>query len=289
MTAIPAAVAGVEEIVLCTPPDPATAAPADAIMAAAQVAGVTEVYRVGGAQAIAAMAFGTATIPACEKVVGPGNVYVTLAKREVYGIVGIDGLFGPSESLVVADERADASFVAAELLTQAEHDPEAAAVLVTTSEDMLSASMRELSDRMAGLPRADAIRDAIASHGLAVLVRNLEQAADVSNAIAPEHLCVHVGDPGAFLPLVRAAGTVLLGDMTAATLSDYCAGPSHVLPTARTARFSSGLGVRDFMVSINTVAYTRDGVAGDAPVARELAAAEDLQAHWEAVRVRLES
>lgn len=288
MTAVPAAVAGVEQVVLCTPPDAETGAPADAILAAAAIAGIDEIYRVGGAQAIAAMAYGTDTIRACEKIVGPGNVYVTLAKREVYGSVGIDGLFGPSESLVVADDRATPSFAAAELLTQAEHDPEAAAILVTTSEAMLAGCLRELEEGMRVLPRAEGIRDALAAHGIAVLVRDLEQAAEVVDAIAPEHLCVQVADPEAFLSTVRSAGTALLGDLTAATLSDYVAGPSHVLPTARTARFSSGLGVRDFMVAINTVSYTLDAVRRDAPVTQAMAEAEDLQAHWEAVRLRLD-
>jgi histidinol dehydrogenase len=287
MTAIPALVAGVPEVVLCTPPGE-DGLPAPVILAAAQVAGVEEIYRVGGAQAVGAMAYGTESIAAVEKIAGPGNVYVTLAKREVFGTVGIDGLFGPSESLVVADARANPAFAAAELLTQAEHDPEAAAILVTDSEEFLGDVLRALNERLPGLPRAASIREALAAHGLAVLVRDLTQAAEVSDAIAPEHLCVQTADPQAFLENVHAAGSALLGDLTAAAMSDYCAGPSHVLPTARTARFSSGLGVRDFLVGINTVSYTAGALRREAPVAEALAGAEDLQAHRDAIRARLD-
>lgn len=287
MTVVPAKVAGVPQVVLCTPPDE-TGAPSDVVLGAAELAGADEVYRVGGAQAVAAMAYGTQTIRACDKIVGPGSVYVTLAKREVFGVVGIDGLYGPSESLVVADEHADATLAAIELVTQAEHAPDAAAILVTTSEVVLEATLREAWRFLGELSRSKVIRDSLAAHGLAILVRDLEQAADVASELAPEHLCAHVADPDAFLGLVRCAGTVLLGDETAATLSDYCAGPSHVLPTARTARFSSGLSVREFLVGMNVVRYTPKGVALQASVAETLARAEGLSAHAEAVRARLE-
>ncbi|HVL80907.1 MAG TPA: histidinol dehydrogenase [Actinomycetota bacterium] len=286
-TAVPATVAGVPEIVLCTPPDP-SGSPADVILAAAQVAGITEIYRIGGAQAVGALAYGTATVRAVDKICGPGNIYVTLAKREVFGTVGIDGLFGPSEAVVVTDAQARASFAAAELLTQAEHDPEAAAVLVTTSEELLAEILRELWDRLRRLPRAAAIREALANHGLAVLVRDLEQAAEVVDELAPEHLCIHTSEPQAFLDRVHAAGTVLVGADTPATLSDYCAGPSHVLPTARTARFSSGLSVRDFLVALNTVSYSRQALFRDASIAETIAETEGLQAHREDLHVRLE-
>ena len=285
-TAIPALVAGVPEIVLCTPPN-AEGAPADVILAAAQVAGIREIYRIGGAQAIGAMAYGTGVVRAVDKICGPGNVYVALAKREVYGTVGIDGLFGPSESVVVADADARASFAAAELLTQAEHDPEASAVLVTTSEELLAEVLRELWDRLGRLPRAAQIREALANHGLAVLVRNLSQAAAVVNELAPEHLCIHTAEAEEFLDRIWAAGTVLVGADTPATLSDYCAGPSHVLPTARTARFSSGLSVRDFLVAMNRVSYSRQALFRDASIAEAIAESEGLQAHREDLHVRL--
>jgi histidinol dehydrogenase len=287
MTAIPAQVAGVPEIALCTPPDHSGLV-SDVILAAAQVAGIDEIYRIGGAQAIGAMAYGTDTIRPCDKISGPGNIYVTLAKREVYGICGIDGLFGPSESVVVADGHAKPVFVAAELLTQAEHDPEASAILVTTSEELMGAAVMEAERRLRRLPRVKEIRESLAMHGLALLVRDLDQAAEVVNHLAPEHLCVHVADPDGFLEHVEASGCVLLGEATPAALSDYCAGPSHVLPTARTARFSSGLGVRDFLVGLNTVRYDRQALFREAPLADSLAEAEGLQAHREDIRVRLE-
>ena len=287
MTAVPARVAGTPELVLCTPPD-RNGDPSAVVMAAARVVGIEEIYRVGGAQAIAAMAYGTQSIAGCDKVCGPGRVHTTLAKQFVYGFVGIDGLFGPSESVVVADERAKPSYAAAELLTQAEHDPDAAAVLVTTSERFLGECLFEVEKRLRRLPNAKDIRDAFAAHGLAVLVRDLDQGADIVNLLAPEHLCIQVAEPEKFLGNVRAAGAALLGDDSAATLSDYCAGPSHVLPTARTARFQSGLGVRDFLVGINTIEYSRQGLFNDAPVADALAVAEGLQAHRENLHVRLQ-
>lgn len=287
MTAVPARVAGTPELVLCTPPD-RSGDPSPLVMAAARVVGIEEIYRVGGAQAIAAMAYGTPTIGGCDKVCGPGRVHTTLAKQFVYGYVGIDGLFGPSEAVVVADERANPRYSAAELLTQAEHDPDAAAILVTTSERFLGECLFEVEQRLRKLPSAKDIRDAFAAHGLAVLVHDLDQAAEIVNLLAPEHLCIHTAEPEKFLGLVRACGAALLGDETAATLSDYCAGPSHVLPTARTARFQSGLGVRDFLVGINTVEYSRQALFNDAPVADALAVAEGLQAHRENLHVRLQ-
>jgi histidinol dehydrogenase len=287
MTAVPAMVAGVPEVALATPPDGA-GNPSPVVMAAARVVGIDEIYRIGGAQAIGALAYGTDTVSACDKICGPGRTYTTIAKQQVYGIVGIDGLFGPSESVVVCDERARPRYAAVELLTQAEHEPGAAAILVTTSERVLGECLKEVEERLRRLPNAADIREAFAAHGLAILVRDLEQAAEIVNELAPEHLCIQTADPHAFLASVHAAGAALLGDDTAATLSDYCAGPSHVLPTARTARFASGLGVRDFMVGINTVRYSRRALFNDAPVADALAQAEGLQAHREALHARLE-
>lgn len=287
MTVVPALVAGVDEIAVCCPAD-GTGAQPDVMLAAAKVCGVEEIYRLGGAHAIAAMAFGTESVSRCDKVAGPGGLYTTLAKREVFGSVGIDGLFGPSESVVVADERARPAYAAAELLTQAEHDPDAAAVLVTTSEEMLAACLRQVEEQLQRLPNVDNIKEALANHGLAVLVRDFDQAAEIVNELAPEHVCLQVADPPALLAKLRAAGAVMLGDDTPATVSDYCAGPSHVLPTARTARFQSGLGVRDFLVGINTVEYSRQALFREAPIADALATAEGLAAHREGLHARLE-
>jgi histidinol dehydrogenase len=286
MSVIPARVAGVDEIAVCCPADRSGQPPA-VMLAAAKVAGIEEIYRIGGAHSIAALAYGTETIAACDKVAGPGGLYTTLAKREVFGAVGIDGLFGPSESAVVADAAANPAYAAAELLVQAEHDPEAAAVLITPSEEFLGACLKEAEAQLQRLASAPMIKEALANHGLAVVVRDLEQAAEVVNLIAPEHLCIHVVEPEKFLGSVRAAGAALLGEDTAATLSDYCAGPSHVLPTARTARYQSGLGVRDFLVGINTVEYTRQALFRDAQVADVIASAEGLQAHREGLHIRL--
>ncbi|HVE91389.1 MAG TPA: histidinol dehydrogenase, partial [Actinomycetota bacterium] len=221
-------------------------------------------------------------------ICGPGNLYVTLAKREVYGTVGIDGLFGPSESVVVADDAANPAFAAAEVLTQAEHDPEASAILVTTSEDVLASCLKVMWERLGSLARAKETRESLANHGLAVLVRDLSQAVAVVNELAPEHLSMHVAEPDAFLAQVTAAGTALVGEWTPAAVSDYVAGPSHVLPTSRTARFSSGLSVRDFLVSINTVSYTREALARDSETVEALAEAEGLLAHRDSMRLRLE-
>ena len=288
MTAVPARVAGVTELVLATPPD-RNGNPSAVVMAAARVVGIEEIYRVGGAQAIAALAYGTDAITACDKVCGPGRVHVTLAKQQVYGVVGIDGLFGPSESVVVVDDAANARYAAAELLTQAEHGTgDEAAILVATSERLMGETLFEVEKRLRKLPNAKDVKDILAAHGLAILVRDLDQAAEVVNLLAPEHLCIHIAEPEKLLSQVNAAGCALVGEESAATLSDYCAGPSHVLPTGRTARFQSGLSVRDFVVGINTVEYTRQGIFNDAPVADTLAAAESLPAHRENLHVRLE-
>ena len=287
MSVVPALVAGVDELAVCCPAD-ASGAPPDVMLAAAKVAGVEEIYRIGGAHAIAALAFGTESVKSCDKVCGPGGLYTALAKREVLGTVGIDGFYGPSEAAVVADADARPAYAAAELLKEAEHGPDSVATLITTSEEFLGQCLQELETQLRKLARAGDIRETLAAHGLAIVVRDLEQAAQLVNDIAPEHLSLHVRDPEELLKHVRFAGTVLLGDETPATLSDYCAGPSHVLPTARTARFQSGLGVRDFLVGINTVEYSRQGLFNDAPIADALAVAEDLQAHRENLHVRLE-
>jgi histidinol dehydrogenase len=287
MSVVPALVAGVDEIAVCCPAD-ATGAPPDVMLAAAKVAGIEEIYRIGGAHAIAALAFGTETVKACDKVCGPGGLYTALAKREVLGTVGIDGFYGPSEAAVVADDGATAAYSAAELLKEAEHGPDSAATLITTSEEFLAECLQQLEMQLRKLARAHDIRDTLATHGLAIVVRDLEQAAQVVNDLAPEHLSLHVRDPEAFLETVRFAGTALLGDETPATLSDYCAGPSAVLPTGGAARHTRGLSVHDFLTSINTVSYTGTALFRDAFIADALSEAEGMDAHRAALHLRLE-
>jgi histidinol dehydrogenase len=287
MSVVPALVAGVDEIAVCCPAD-ASGAPPDVMLAAAKVAGVGEIYRVGGAHAIAALAFGTDSVRACDKVCGPGGLYTALAKREVLGTVGIDGFYGPSESAVVADDGAVPRYSAAELLKEAEHGPDSVATLITTSEEFLGECLKELETQLRKLSRAHDVRDTLATHGLALVVRDLDQAADVVNDLAPEHLSIHVRDPEAFLAKVRAAGTALLGDETPATLSDYCAGPSAVLPTGGAARHTRGLSVYDFLVGINTVSYTGTALFRDAHIADALSEAEGMEAHRAALHLRLE-
>jgi histidinol dehydrogenase len=285
MTAIPARVAGVSEIVLVTPPGPDGAVSA-AILAAARIAGVTEGYRVGGAQAIAALAFGTATIRPVDKIVGPGNVYVAVAKRKVFGRVGIDMMAGPSEVVVIADAGADPAWVAADLLAQAEHDPMARAVLVTDAPVLIDAVAAALEQQLADLPRRTVAQKALADHGAAVRVADLPQAVEVANGLAPEHLELHVEHPERLLALVRHAGAIFLGRYTPEVVGDYVAGPNHVLPTAGTARFSSPLGVEDFLKRSSVIRFSDAGLAAALPHLEALSRAEGLTAHGVAAEIR---
>jgi histidinol dehydrogenase len=285
MTVIPAQSAGVGQIAVCCPAGPD--GDPDVMFAAAKVAGVTELYRIGGAHAIAAMAVGTESVESVDKVCGPGGLYTALAKREVLGTVGIDGFYGPSEAAVVADADARPDYAAAELLKEAEHGPDSVATLITTSEAFLSECLKELELQLRKLKRGDDIKDTLATHGLAIVVRDLDQAADLVNEVAPEHLCIHVTDPHAFLEKVQAAGTALLGGETPATLSDYCAGPSAVLPTGGAARHTRGLSVLDFLVAINTVSYSGQALFRDAPIADSLSEAEGMEAHRAALHLRM--
>ncbi len=287
MSVVPAQSAGVDEIAVCCPAGPEGEVP-DVMLAAAAVAGIDELYRIGGAHAIAALAFGTDSVQACDKVCGPGGLYTALAKREVLGTVGIDGFYGPSEAAVVADESANPAYAAAELLKEAEHGPDSVATLITTSEDILGATLQELEQQLRRLTRADAVRETLSRHGLAIVVRDLEQAASIVNDLAPEHLCVHTSDPSGFLENVRNAGTALLGADTPATLSDYCAGPSAVLPTGGAAKHTRGLSVLDFLTAINTVSYTGTALFRDAHIADALSDAEGMEAHRAALHLRLE-
>ncbi|OGL29414.1 MAG: histidinol dehydrogenase [Candidatus Rokubacteria bacterium RIFCSPLOWO2_12_FULL_69_21] len=286
MTAVPARVAGVPEIVLVSPPSQDKSLNA-AVLAAARVAGVTEAYRVGGAQAIAALAYGTDTIRRVDKIVGPGNIYVALAKSKVFGQVGIDMVAGPSEVLVVADETADPQWVAADLLAQAEHDPMARAVLLTPVAGLLEGVAAALDKRLVGLERGAVAAKALENNGALVLTRDLDEAVAIANALAPEHLELQVGDPFALLSQVRHAGAIFLGRHTPEVIGDYVAGPNHVLPTGGTARFSSALGVEDFVKRSSLIHYSAKGLREARPHVDALARVEGLQGHGAAAEVRL--
>jgi histidinol dehydrogenase len=285
MTAIPARVAGVAEIVLVTPPGPEGRVD-PTVLAAARIAGVAEGWRVGGAQGVAALAYGTATIRKVDKIVGPGNVYVALAKSRVFGTVGIDMVAGPSEVLVIADAHADAEWIAADLLAQAEHDPMARSVLVTDSPDLPANVTRALAAQLGRLARKDIAAQALQTHGALVLVNTLEEAAELANLLAPEHLELFVRVPQALLPRVRHAGAIFVGGRTPEVVGDYVAGPSHVLPTAGTARFSSPLGVEDFIKRSSVIEYSGAGLQAALPHLRTLADIEGLGGHRHAADVR---
>lgn len=286
MTAIPAQVAGVREVALCVPPDRDghIAAPT---LAAAALVGITEVYRVGGAQAIAAMAYGTDTIRPVDVIVGPGNVYVALAKREVAGVVGIESMAGPSEVVVIADETAIAEHVAVDLMAQAEHGPGGAAVLVTWSEALADAVETVLAARVATATRRGEIEATMATGGRAVLVDDVEAALAVSNTIAPEHLQLMTAEPFSLLDGVRSAGAVFCGPWAPAVVGDYVVGVNHVLPTGRTARFASALRVDDFQKRVHAVTLDEQALARVAPHVAALAGIEGLEAHGQSVAARV--
>jgi histidinol dehydrogenase len=289
MTAIPAAVAEVPEITLCVPPDADGRVPG-VTLAAASLAGVTEVYRVGGAQAIAAMAYGTLSIPAVDIIVGPGNVYVSVAKREVAGagVVGIESPAGPSELVVVADEQAPVDFVAADLAAQAEHGPGGTAILVTWSESAAEAIAGALEALVVESSRRAELDLTLGDGGHVVLVRDAAQAMEVVNWIAPEHLELVTADPEALVPLVRNAGAVFVGPGAPTALGDYAAGANHVLPTGRSARFASALRVDDFRKHLHVVRATPEGSAGLSRVAAVIARAEGLDEHAHSLDLRAE-
>ncbi len=287
MNAIPARLAGCERIVMVTPPGPEGRVNPD-ILAAAGAAGVGEIYRVGGAQAVAALAYGTETLPQVDKIVGPGNIYVATAKRQVFGQVAIDMIAGPSEILIIADNTANPRYVAADLLSQAEHDPLAAPVLITTERGLAEQVARELEQQLAELPRAEIARRALQGQGKIILAPYLEQAIALANRLAPEHLELCVADPLALLPLVKNAGSIFLGHDTPEALGDYWAGPNHVLPTAGTARFSSPLSVDDFIKRSSYLRFSKEALTAAAPAVTAFAEREGLEAHAASVRLRLE-
>jgi histidinol dehydrogenase len=278
-------VAGVPELALCVPPDRDGKVPA-ATLAAAALVGVDEVYRVGGAQAIAALAYGTKSIRPVDIVVGPGNVYVTLAKREVAGVVGIESLSGPSELVVVADAAADPALVAADLLAQAEHGPDGAAVLVTWDERVADAVDEAIAALLADAPRRAEIESTLTSGGRAVVVDGPEAAVEAANTIAPEHLELMTADPEALVAQVRNAGAVFCGQWSPAAVGDYVAGVNHVLPTARTARYASALRVDTYRKHVHVVTLDRAALARVTPYVRAFAEVEGLDAHGRSVTLR---
>lgn len=285
MNALPAKVAGVERRVMVVPAPDGVLNPL--VLAAAHLAGVTEVYRVGGAQAIAALAFGTATIAPVDKIVGPGNAYVAAAKRQVFGTVGIDTIAGPSEILVVADGANDPDWIAADLLAQAEHDTAAQSILMTDDADFAEAVARAVDARLATLPRGQVAGESWARHGAIILLPNLEAAPPLIDRIAPEHLALAVADPEALAARVRHAGAIFLGRHTPEAMGDYLAGPNHVLPTGRSARFASGLSVLDFMKRSSLIGFDAAALRALGPAAATLARAEGLEAHALSIALRL--
>ncbi len=284
MNAVPALVAGVQEIIAVVPPGGIT----DPVLAACALAGVTRVFRVGGAQAVAALAYGTATIPRVDKIVGPGNRWVAEAKRQVVGQVGIDMIAGPTEVLVLADETADPACVAADLIAQAEHDEDACAWCVTPNKALADALPAALRAALATAPRAAIARVALERNGLVVLVPSMREAIDVANLRAPEHLEIVAEGAERIASSIRHAGAIFLGDDTPEPVGDYLAGPSHVLPTAGTARYASPLGVYDFVKRTSVIRYSRARLEGDAPHIIALAEAEGLAGHAQAVRIRMD-
>jgi histidinol dehydrogenase len=289
MNVLPAKVAGVPEIVLVTPPSTGGREGIDPyILVAAAEAGVTEMYRVGGAQAVAALAYGTASIPAVDKICGPGNIYVALAKRAVYGAVDIDSIAGPSEIVVLADDSADPRYVAADMLSQAEHDEMASAVLVTTSQGLADAVALELERQVATLPRVDIARRSLEQYGAILIVDSLDEGLDVVNKLAPEHLEVMTEDPLDLLGRIETAGAIFLGPYSSEPVGDYFAGPNHILPTNGTARFSSPLNVDDFLKKSSLIRYSKKALLRDAAGIATLARHEGLEGHARAVEIRLE-
>jgi histidinol dehydrogenase len=286
MTAVPARVAGVKEIVLVTPPgkqgkvSPVT-------LAAAAIAGVSRVFSIGGAQAIAALAYGTESVPRVDKVCGPGNIYVTLAKKMVYGDVGIDGLYGPSEVLIIADATANPAYCAADLLAQAEHGSGPAAILLTTSRKLAGEVQREIEEQLKNLPRRAVIRGSLESRGMIAILDSLEEAFELSNLYAPEHLCLVTANAPDYVDKIKNTGCLFLGENSIEALVDYVAGPSHVLPTEGTARFGSGLSILDFVKLTSVVNLDKEEIRQLGRATSIIADAEGLEAHARAVTRRL--
>ncbi|WP_447772774.1 histidinol dehydrogenase [Variovorax boronicumulans] len=285
MNAIPAHVAGVGEIIMVVPTP--NGEKNQLVLAAAYVAGVTRAFTIGGAQAVAALAYGTATVPAVDKITGPGNAYVAAAKRRVFGTVGIDMIAGPSEILVLADGSTPPDWVAMDLFSQAEHDELAQSILLCPDAAYIDRVQAEIDRLLPTMPRAEIIAASLNGRGALIHTKSMEEACEISNRIAPEHLEVSSSEPGCWEPLLRHAGAIFLGAFTSESLGDYCAGPNHVLPTSGTARFSSPLGVYDFQKRSSLIEVSEAGAQVLGPIAVTLAEGEGLQAHAEAARMRL--
>lgn len=285
MNAIPAHVAGVEEIIMVSPVR--SGDEQALVLAAAYVAGVSKLFTIGGAQAVAALAFGTATVPAVDKIVGPGNAFVAAAKRRVFGVVGIDMVAGPSEILVICDGETDPDWIAMDLFSQAEHDEIAQAILLCPSADYLDKVEASIQKLLPTMPRREIIEASLRNRGALILVKDLKEACAISNQIAPEHLEVSVREPQALLPLLKHAGAIFMGPYTSESLGDYCAGPNHVLPTSRTARFASPLGVYDFQKRSSLIQVSAEGAKTLGAIASRLADGEGLPAHAQSARYRM--
>ncbi|MEO8441391.1 MAG: histidinol dehydrogenase [Betaproteobacteria bacterium] len=285
MNALPAKVAGVREIIMAVPTPDGEKNPL--VLAAAALAGVDRVFGIGGAQAIGALAYGTATVPQVDKIVGPGNAYVAAAKRRVFGVVGIDMVAGPSEILILCDGSTDPDWIAMDLFSQAEHDELAQAILLAPGANYIEEVAASIERQLTGMPRHAVIKAALEKRGALIEVRDLEEACAIVNEIAPEHLELSVANPDALLRKIRNAGAIFLGPYTSEALGDYCAGPNHVLPTSRTARFSSPLGVYDFQKRSSVIAVSKKGAAKLGAIAVELARGEGLGAHARAAEYRM--
>ena len=287
MNVIPAKIAGVNEIILVTPPNK-NGKIDDVILASAKIAGVDKIFKVGGAQSVAALSYGTETIPKVYKIVGPGNIYVAMAKKMVYGEVAIDMVAGPSEILIIADESANAANVAADLLSQAEHDKLASSVLVTTSGILAGNVKAELEKQLKLLPREETARESINTNGRIIITKTLDQAINISNEIAPEHLEICIDDPFSVLSKIKNAGSIFLGKNTPEALGDYLAGPNHTLPTSGTAKFSSPLSVDDFIKKSSVIYYTKEALEKVKDNVINFAKNEGLDAHANSVSVRFQ-
>jgi histidinol dehydrogenase len=284
MNVIPAQVAGVKEIALCVPTPKGEINPY--VMAAIQLLGVKEVYRIGGAQAIGALAYGTKTIRKVDKIAGPGNIYVATAKKIVFGEVDIDMIAGPSEILIIADDSADPMIVAADLLSQAEHDEYASSILITDTQRFANSVQKEIEIQLGKLKRRDIARGSIDNYGAIIITKDMRNAAELSNSVAPEHLEIMTKNPEKILPMIKNAGAIFLGKWTPEALGDYAAGPNHILPTGGTARFSSPLGVYDFVKRSSLLSFTREGFQKLAGTVKTIAEAEGLEGHGNTIRVR---
>jgi len=287
MNAIPASVAGVGELVMVVPTPGGVIN--ELVLAAAHIAGVNRVFTIGGAQAVAALAYGTETVPAVDKIVGPGNIYVATAKRMVFGTVGIDMVAGPSEILVICDGQTDPDWIAMDLFSQAEHDEDAQAILLSPDAEFLDAVQQSIERLLAEMPRKQIIDRSLSSRGALIKVADLEEAVEVANFIAPEHLELSVENPQEMARSIRHAGAIFLGRHTAEALGDYCAGPNHVLPTSRTARFSSPLGVYDFQKRSSLIGCSPQGASDLGKIASTLARGEGLVAHARSAESRIKS